>query len=84
MAVSLSCCEVWRRNLSAGVYHFGADLWIYDDYGGDGIGTYDEKKSGGGLWSFRTYMDVSIWRMDQCDCSDADRSILFHNRWMGY
>ena len=41
--------KVWRRNFSTGVYHFGADLWVYDDYGRDGFGASDEKKSGGGL-----------------------------------
>ena len=46
LAVSISGSQIRRRYFPAYLYHSGIDLWLYDDHGGDIVGTYDEKKSG--------------------------------------
>ena len=32
MEISISCSKIWRRNLSADLYHSGTDLWIQHDH----------------------------------------------------
>lgn len=84
LAVSISGCQIRRRYFPAYLYHSGIDLWIYDDHGGDIVGTYDEKKSGRSICVLWKFTLVFAGRLDQCDHSGFDRAILFGDRWMGF
>ena len=84
LAISLSGCQIRRRYFPAYLYHSGIDLWIYDDHGGDIVGTYDEKKSGRSICVLWKFTLVFAGRLDQCNHSGFDRAILFGDRWMGF
>ena len=84
LAVSVPCCQIWRRNLFTDLHHSGTDLWLYHDYGRDFSGAYDKKKSGRGIPELREIQAVICRRLDQRDHPDSHRSLLFCNRRMGH
>lgn len=84
LAVSISGCQIRRRYFPAYLYHSGIDLWIYDDHGGDIVGTHDEKSPVGAFASFGNSRWSSLGGWINAIIPVFDRAILFGDRWMGF
>ena len=84
MEISISGSKIWRRNLSARLYHPCTDLRLLHHHRRDLTRTHDKEKSGRCISEFWKIKSSIIWRMDQCNHSDSDCAVLFRHWRMGY
>ena len=84
LILSVSGSKVRRRHFPADLYFAGVDLRLYHDCSGNRDWAHDEKEPGRSLFLFRQIEMAVCRRLDQCDHSCADRTVLFRNRWLGH